>query len=242
MKNNENNNGAVVVMGSLDRSSMHQKSKQRVMSRFSNTQFDKSQRRGLGNHAAVHQEEQSVNNEDDIVGEDDGQEEKELLAEVQDANERFSGHTQVKRKNNNQWGVFTSRPFTKGSTVISSSLLAKPNNTTSCSHSIQIGWEKHILMALPARFLNHCCDPNVCVGRVANEGGSYDFVALCDIEAGEEVRFDYETTEYEIGAFSECHCGAVNCRGIIRGFRHNANVILTKYGAKNVSGYLVRGR
>lgn len=88
MKNNENNNGAVVVMGSLDRSSMHQKSKQRVMSRFSNTQFDKSQRRGLGNHAAVHQEEQSVNNEDDIVGEDDGQEEKELLAEVQDANER----------------------------------------------------------------------------------------------------------------------------------------------------------
>lgn len=100
---------------------------------------------------------------------------------------RFSGHTQVKRKNNNQWGVFTSRPFTKGSTVISSSLLAKPNNTssTACSHSIQIGWEKHILMALPARFLNHCCDPNVCVGRVANEGGSYDFVALCDIEAGE---------------------------------------------------------
>ena len=45
-------------------------------------------------------------------------------------------------------------------------------------------WNKHILMTLPARYLNHSCGPNICVGGV-NENGSYDFVALRDIDAGE---------------------------------------------------------
>lgn len=54
-----------------------------------------------------------------------------------------------------------------------------------------------------------------------------------------EVKFDYETTEYEVGAFSECHCGAANCRGTIAGFKHNADSILSKYGDENVAEYLV---
>lgn len=40
-------------------------------------------------------------------------------------------------------------------------------------------------MKLPAQFLNHSCDPNVVVGGGANDVGSYDFVALRDIDAGE---------------------------------------------------------
>ena len=47
-------------------------------------------------------------------------------------------------------------------------------------------------MKLPAQFLNHSCDPNVVVGGGANDAGSYDFVALRDIDAG-EVRVMYET-------------------------------------------------
>lgn len=81
------------------------------------------------------------------------------------------------------WGVHASRPFPKGSIVLSSSLLQ--SNDTSCSHSIQIDWNQHIMMDLPARFLNHSCDANVGVMRVANEGGSYDFVALREIESGD---------------------------------------------------------
>ena len=96
-------------------------------------------------------------------------------------------------------------------------------------------------MNLPARYINHSCDPNVGVGGL-NEFGSYDFLALEDIESDEvrlllktchchnrsvlkqhhinkfitkELKFDYETTEYEIGAFSECLCGSHNCRGSI---------------------------
>ncbi|KAL7524671.1 hypothetical protein ACHAXR_002204, partial [Thalassiosira sp. AJA248-18] len=153
---------------------------------------------------------------------------------------RFLGNLQLQKVNEYQWGVFTSRPFVKGSTVISSTL-TNPS-PTSCSHSIQIDWDKHILMDLPAQFLNHSCDPNIGVALEVNEAGSYDFVALRDIDAGEEVRFDYETTEFEVGAFSECHCGAINCRGIIRGYKYNSEAIEAKYGGTNVADYLINGR
>ena len=95
---------------------------------------------------------------------------------------RHVGNIQVKRTYNNQYGVFTCRPYPKDSIVISSNLIN--TNKTSCSHSIQIDWNTHILMTLPARFLNHSCGPNIGVGGV-NKNGSYDFVALRDIDAGE---------------------------------------------------------
>lgn len=94
-------------------------------------------------------------------------------------------------------------------------------------------------MDLPAQFLNHSCDPNIGVVKELNEGGSYDFVALRDIEEGEEVRFDYETTEYEVGAFADCKCGADICRRNIKGYKYNKDVILEQYGGKNVAAYLM---
>lgn len=215
--------------------------------------------------------------------------------EVREANERCMGDIRLKKRalvdNDDQWGVFASRPYARGSVVISSSPLRlhhcgllpesssssssskptskpppPPTNTnttnpspTPCSHSIQTGWEEHVLMDLPARYLNHSCDPNVCVkggggggGRDAddddndcglNPNGSYDFIAFRDIDAGEEIRFDYETTEYEVGAFSECRCGSASCRGVVRGYHHGGSeAVLARYGEENVAGYLVRGR
>ena len=156
---------------------------------------------------------------------------------------RNSGNLQIKKVNQDQWGVFTKRPYIKGSIVISSNLASnakRPNpNPISCSHSIQKSWNEHILMDLPAQFLNHSCDPNIGVKKELNKGQSYDFVALRDIDEGEEVRFDYETTEYLVGAFEHCMCGAYNCRGTIKGFKYSKYVILKKYGGKNIAAYLM---
>jgi len=91
-------------------------------------------------------------------------------------------------------------------------------------------------MELPGRFLNHSCDPNVAVGQI-NASGSYDFVALRDISDGDEIRFDYETSEYEVGGFDECSCGATTCRGVIRGYKHNKDAIDRLYGG-GIAGYL----
>lgn len=159
--------------------------------------------------------------------------------EVQEANKRCSGYIQVRRVNSQQWGVFAQRKFAKGSTVLSSNISSQ--STTPCSHTIQVGWDRHVLMDLPGRFLNHSCDPNVGVGREINAGGSYDFVARRDIGDGDELRFDYETSEYEVGGFDECSCGASTCRGVILGYKHNKDAIDKLYG-NEIAGYLLTAK
>jgi SET domain-containing protein len=59
-------------------------------------------------------------------------------------------------------------------------------------------------------FSNHSCDPNIGIQ------GQIVFVAMRDIQAGEELTHDWATTDddtYEI----RCNCGAGNCRDIITG-------------------------
>lgn len=61
----------------------------------------------------------------------------------------------------------------------------------------------------PSSFLiNHSCNPNLGVGN--------DMVAVRDIEAGEELTYDYAMTDS--GNYNMiCECGSANCRGMIKG-------------------------
>lgn len=63
--------------------------------------------------------------------------------------------------------------------------------------------------------INHSCRPN-CALLVDPPR----LVALRDIEAGEEVTFDYSVTSLETPEDwqMECHCGSFGCRGLISGF------------------------
>jgi len=59
-------------------------------------------------------------------------------------------------------------------------------------------------------FSNHSCDPNIGVR------GQIVFVAMRDIESGEELTHDWATTDdddYRI----ECNCGAADCRKLLTG-------------------------
>lgn len=59
-------------------------------------------------------------------------------------------------------------------------------------------------------FSNHSCDPNLGVR------GQIVFVAMRDIEPGEELTHDWAMTDddhFEL----ECHCGAASCRQIVSG-------------------------
>jgi hypothetical protein len=59
-------------------------------------------------------------------------------------------------------------------------------------------------------YSNHSCDPNVGVQ------GQIVFVAMRDIEVGDELTHDWAMTDddsYEM----ECNCGAVSCRRVITG-------------------------
>lgn len=74
-----------------------------------------------------------------------------------------------------------------------------------------------------ALYINHSCEPNIGID------GQINFVAMRDIEQGEELCLDYAmamTTNYRM----ECNCRAKNCRGIITGEDWEIKELQTKYG------------
>jgi len=62
-------------------------------------------------------------------------------------------------------------------------------------------------------FVNHSCDPNTGVRDDVR------LVALRDLIAGEEIRYDYSTTMDEDHWTLQCRCGSRGCRGVVRDFK-----------------------
>lgn len=64
------------------------------------------------------------------------------------------------------------------------------------------------------RLLNHSCEPNV--GVVTPDADVVAIVAMRDISEGEELTFDYSTTECDPLWEMTCTCGSARCRRTIR--------------------------
>jgi SET domain-containing protein len=60
-----------------------------------------------------------------------------------------------------------------------------------------------------SQFVNHSCDNNA---RVSYQNGKIYYVAVRDIQKGEEIVADYEMISDKP---EPCHCGAKNCRGFM---------------------------
>jgi len=60
------------------------------------------------------------------------------------------------------------------------------------------------------KYINHSCFPNTKVNE------ERQFIALSDIKKGEEITFDYNSTEDELAEQFYCNCGHKNCRGKIQ--------------------------
>jgi uncharacterized protein len=72
-------------------------------------------------------------------------------------------------------------------------------------------------------FSNHSCEPNIGVQ------GQIVFVAMRDVEAGEELTHDWATTDddrYEMA----CNCGAATCRRVITGQDWRKPELQHRYG------------
>lgn len=116
-------------------------------------------------------------------------------------------------------GVFATRDIASGERVLDVNGSVQRHPTR---YSIQTDRDEHIECheSLPAdemrarfpwRFLNHCCAPNASiVGRT--------LVARRTIRAGEQVTFDYTTTEAQMAEPFDCRCGATRCLGRVSGF------------------------
>jgi hypothetical protein len=116
-------------------------------------------------------------------------------------------------------GVFATRDIDAGERVLDINGTVQRHPTR---YSIQVMLDEHIdcheslsdeemRARFPWRFLNHCCEPNAgIVGRT--------LVARRAIRAGEQVTFDYTTTESTMAEPFGCRCGAAKCLGRVSGF------------------------
>jgi hypothetical protein len=143
------------------------------------------------------------------------------------------------------WGVFADCDYKAGDLVVTGFLPEHHALSTEPSkYTVQTDIDKHWWMDLPASFINHSCHPNLGLKPPSNNTTSavYDFYAKRNIKAGEQLFWDYETTEYEISEKFNCQCGAPNCRKSLKGFRHHSRQVLAEHGENGewVAPYLLR--
>lgn len=73
-------------------------------------------------------------------------------------------------------------------------------------------------------YINHSCEPNIGLH------GRTEFVAMRDIEPGEEITFDYAFSESRPLWGMSCGCGKPACRKLLRGTDWKNPVLQAKYG------------
>lgn len=127
--------------------------------------------------------------------------------------------------------MFAARFFPAGELVLKAQGIRSTERTP---HTLQIGANDHLFVDPPVRYINHSCEPNM--GVKSNEQGLIDFVAMRDIEEGEELCFDYAMTEdslHELESESTerivCACGAPTCRGEIGHYASLPHEVKARY-------------
>jgi len=90
------------------------------------------------------------------------------------------------------------------------------------ANALQIGIDSYLDLDPPGRLVNHSCDPNAAVFD------NVRLIALRDIDAGEEIRFDYSTTISD-GWTMPCLCGSIHCRGVVAAFQLLPRALQQKY-------------
>jgi len=94
------------------------------------------------------------------------------------------------------------------------------NGTSASPEAVQLGEDEFIDTNeyVPEDFINHSCNPNTKINF-----NTMNFVAIKDIKKGEEITYNYLTTEYDLVKQKtdfKCECGSKNCFEHIRGFKY----------------------
>ncbi|EEQ88052.1 hypothetical protein RJZ56_003349 [Blastomyces dermatitidis] len=127
--------------------------------------------------------------------------------------------------------------------IPANTLIAKNTSTTLASEkdysTVQISATHHIRLNSDLLYCNHSCDPNVRfvtstlaspnVGLEEQVSGAIEVWSTRDIPAGEELRFFYPSTEWEMAQPFRCSCGAEKCLGLVDGAKKVSTEVLRRY-------------
>ena len=83
--------------------------------------------------------------------------------------------------------------------------------------SVQIAAGEHFVPDSIIDYINHSCQANA---YLEYENGNIRIIASKPVSEGEEITFDYCTTELEIGHPFNCGCGSTECLTLVRGFKY----------------------
>ena len=136
---------------------------------------------------------------------------------------------QVRKSGVHGKGVFALRPFDQGDTIIEyvgevigwdEAIARHPHDPSQPDHTFYFHLDDEQVIdggvgGNASRWINHSCEPNV---EADDASGRVFLLALHDIQAGEELFFDYglvldERYTPAVKKRFACHCGAADCRG-----------------------------
>jgi len=124
------------------------------------------------------------------------------------------------KKSNSGNGLFTKKLIKKGSIVFHFDGKIGDDAHTN-PESLQIDDDKFLESATKFHdFLNHSCEPNCYIGWE-----NLNLIALRDIQIGEELSFNYNTSEYDLinsatPSSFKCKCNSKDCISEIKGFKY----------------------
>ena len=99
-------------------------------------------------------------------------------------------------------------------------MLSEPNYLT-----VQIGKNEHItLVPQFLQYVNHSCEPNVFFNPKTMK-----LVCIKKIEVGDELRFFYPSSEWEMAQSFVCNCGAQDCLKLIQGAKFLTKETIEKH-------------
>ncbi|XP_041855273.1 histone-lysine N-methyltransferase NSD3 isoform X5 [Melanotaenia boesemani] len=155
---------------------------------------------------------------------------------------RLYAETEVIKTEGRGWGLRTNQALRKGDFV--TEYVGEVIDSEECQQRIKHAHENHLtnfyMLTLTkdrvidagqkgnsARFMNHSCSPNCETQRWTVNGDiRIGLFALCDIEAGTELTFNYNLHCVGNRRMS-CHCGSDNCSGFL-GVQPTSAVVLEK--------------
>ncbi len=133
----------------------------------------------------------------------------------------------------NGQGVFATRKIIRAQyiTALTGKLVTTRDVAMACiagelsyTDPLQIDEELHLVLTPLARSFNHSCVPNTGIR------GSNQLFALRDIEAGEEITYDYSSTVgTNVEWWMPCHCLSNECRGEVGNVLTIPETVLAKY-------------